>query len=177
MPGIGGRFGWNEPPPAATTTTLQAIVVLSSVRTRKPSSVRSSSVTISPKWNSALNGRICSISLSTSPCAETLGQAGNVVDRLFRIELGALPARAVENVDQMAFEVEQAELEHGEQPARARADDDDIRLGVIRAHRPLRGRRAGRLVHACRGGTVTTRPSSSSVTWIWQESREFGLTS
>ena len=36
MPGIGGRFGWNEPPPAAITTTLQAIVVLSSVRTRKP---------------------------------------------------------------------------------------------------------------------------------------------
>ena len=39
----------DEPPPAATTTTLQAIVVLLSVRTRKPSSVRSSSVTISPK--------------------------------------------------------------------------------------------------------------------------------
>ena len=116
MPGIGGRFGWNEPPPAATTTTLQAIVVLASVRTRKPSSVRSSSVTISPKWNSAPNGRICSISLSTSPCAEMMRPAGNVVDRLLRIKLGALAARPVENVDQVAFEVEQPELEDGEQP-------------------------------------------------------------
>ena len=49
MPGIGGRFGWNEPPPAAITTALQAIVVPLSVRTRKPVSVRSSSLTISPK--------------------------------------------------------------------------------------------------------------------------------
>ncbi len=31
------------------------------------------------------------------------GQARNVVDRLFRIELGALPARPVEDVDQMAL--------------------------------------------------------------------------
>ena len=75
-----------------------------------------------------MNGAICSISLSTSPCAGDHREAGNVVDRLFRIELGALAARPVENVDQMALQVEQAELEHGEQADRPRADDDDVRL-------------------------------------------------
>ena len=30
---------------------------------------------------------------------------------------------------------------------------------------------------ACRSGTVTTSPSNSSRTLIWQESREFGRTS
>ena len=54
------------------------------------------------------------------------GQAGNVVDRLFRIKLGALPARPVEDVDQMAFEIEQPKLEHGEQADGARADNGDI---------------------------------------------------
>ena len=54
--------------------------------------------------------------------------AGNVVDRLFRIELGALAARPVEDVDHVAFEVEETELEDGEKPDRARADDDNIRF-------------------------------------------------
>ena len=35
MPGIGGRFGWNEPPPAAITTTLASNTSFSSVVTRK----------------------------------------------------------------------------------------------------------------------------------------------
>ena len=56
------------------------------------------------------------------------GQAGNVVDRLLRIQLGALPARPVEDVDQMAFEVQQTQLEHREQSDGARADDCDVRL-------------------------------------------------
>ena len=34
MPGIGGRFGWNEPPPAATTITLVSNTVPASVVTR-----------------------------------------------------------------------------------------------------------------------------------------------
>ena len=54
------------------------------------------------------------------------GQAGNVVDRLFRIELGALAARPVQDVDQMAFEIQQPQLEHGEQADGACADDGDI---------------------------------------------------
>ena len=31
--------------------------------------------------------------------------------------------------------------------------------------------------YACRSGVRTTRPSSSAVTLIWQDSREFGFTS
>jgi len=61
------------------------------------------------------------------------GKARNVVDRLFRIELGALTTRPVENVDEMGFEIEQAQLKDGKQPDRSGADDDDIRLDW-RAH-------------------------------------------
>ena len=60
-------------------------------------------------------------------------EAGNVVDRLFRIELGALPARPVENVDHVAFEIEQPELEHGEQPHRAPADHHHIGRNLVRS--------------------------------------------
>ena len=55
-------------------------------------------------------------------------QTRNVVDRLLGIELGALPARPVEDVDQMAFEIEQPKLEHREQPDRACSDDGDVGL-------------------------------------------------
>ena len=54
------------------------------------------------------------------------GQARNVIDRLFRIKLGALAARPVQDVDQMAFEIQQPQLEHGEQADGARADNGDI---------------------------------------------------
>ena len=66
------------------------------------------------------------------------GQTRNVVDRLLRIELGALSARAVENIDQMAFDVDEAELEHGEQPDRACADDDDVCGDDFVGHESLR---------------------------------------
>ena len=90
------------------------------------------------KVNSGLNGAICSISRSTRPCAEIDGQRRNVVDRLFRIELGALAAGPVENVDQVAFHVEQAELEHGEQADRPCADDQHVGLGdCAHAHAAL----------------------------------------
>src|SRR5262249_35447535 len=42
--------------------------------------------------------------------------------------LGALAARLVEDVDQMGPHVEQAQLEHGEQAARASPDDEHIGL-------------------------------------------------
>ena len=48
------------------------------------------------------------------------GNAGNVVDRLLRIKLGALPADLVENVDEVRLHVEQAQLEHRKQADRAR---------------------------------------------------------
>ena len=54
------------------------------------------------------------------------GNAGNVVDRLFRIELGALAADLVEDVDKMRLHVEQAQFENGKQSARARANNQHI---------------------------------------------------
>ena len=44
-------------------------------------------------------------------------QRRNVVDRLLWIELGALAARLVEDVDKMASQIEKAQLEDGEQTA------------------------------------------------------------
>ena len=52
--------------------------------------------------------------------------AGNVVDRLFRIELGALAADLVEDVDEMHLHVEQAQFENGEQSARACTNNQHI---------------------------------------------------
>ena len=57
------------------------------------------------------------------PLRRDLRDRRNVVDRLLGIELGALAAHLVENVDQLGLDVEQAELEHRKQPDRARADD------------------------------------------------------
>ena len=50
----------------------------------------------------------------------------NVVDRLFGIKLGALPADLGQDVDEMGLDVEQPELEHRKQPARTRPDDHDV---------------------------------------------------
>jgi len=50
----------------------------------------------------------------------------DVVDRLFRIELGTLAADLVEDVDKMHFHIEQAQFENGKQPARARANDQHV---------------------------------------------------
>ncbi len=64
--------------------------------------------------------------------AETLpgdvGHARNVVDRLLRIELRALTADLVEDVDHVRLHVEQTKLEHREQPARSGADDQHVGL-------------------------------------------------
>ena len=67
-----------------------------------------------------------SSSASVGSPAGDEGNAGNVVDRLFRIELGALAADLVEDVDQMRLHVEQAQFEHGEQSAGARANNQHI---------------------------------------------------
>src|SRR5207249_11676128 len=52
--------------------------------------------------------------------------ARNVVDRLLWIELGALAARAVENVDHVTFDIEKAELENRKQPAWPCANDNRV---------------------------------------------------
>ena len=75
-----------------------------------------------------MNGLICSSSAVDQPVRAGHGDAGNVVDRLFRIKLGALTADLVENVDEMRFHVEQAELEHSKQADRAGADNDNVCL-------------------------------------------------
>ena len=61
-------------------------------------------------------------------------EAGNVVDRLFRIEFGALAAGLRQDVDQMALDVEQPQLEHREEADRPGADDRDV-SGDHFAHR------------------------------------------
>ena len=60
------------------------------------------------------------------PLAGDDRKARNVVDRLFRIELGALAAGARQDVDEMGADVEQAQFEHRKQARRPRADDDDV---------------------------------------------------
>src|SRR5262245_65333707 len=56
------------------------------------------------------------------------GDARDVVDRLLGIKLGALTADLVEDVDEMRLHVEEAELEHREQPAGPRPDDEHVSL-------------------------------------------------
>ncbi len=130
MPGIGGRLGWNEPPPAAMTTILAlefgALVGLHAKQ--RIADLLDGLHHLVEMDIARLNGLICCSSASTSPCALVMGNAGNVVDRLLRIELGALAADLVENVDEMALHVEQAKLEHREQADRPRADDENVGL-------------------------------------------------
>src|SRR5690606_40300326 len=56
------------------------------------------------------------------------GQRGNVVNRLVRIQLAALPARVLQRIDDVRVDAEQTELENLEQAAGSRPDNDDIRL-------------------------------------------------
>src|SRR5262249_39841865 len=69
-----------------------------------------------------LHQRIC------QALAGDVGDAGNVVDRLFRIKLGALAADLVENIDEVRLDIEQAQLEHRKQANRSGADDQHIGL-------------------------------------------------
>jgi hypothetical protein len=104
-----------------------------------------------------VESRIEGLDLLQQPIDELLRaayrQRRNVVDRLVGIELGALTARMLERVDDVRLDAEQPELEHLEQPARARTDDDGVRFDwrrrrrnlVIGAHRAVSvGRRRGR---------------------------------
>ncbi len=56
------------------------------------------------------------------------GEPGDVVDRLVRIQLGALAADNRQRVDDVGAQVQQTQLEYLEQAAGARADDDHISL-------------------------------------------------
>ena len=93
------------------------------------------------------------------------GKRRDVIDGFFGIEFRALAAGPVENVDDLALDVEQAQLEYGEQPARSAADDDGIRENDFGTHCPRP------CVQNCFSGTRTVSPSSASVTLIWHDSR------
>jgi hypothetical protein len=60
-----------------------------------------------------------------------LGPGRNVIDRLFRVELGALAAGTVENIDQMAFEIVKAEFEYGKEADRPGTNDHNVRFGYF----------------------------------------------
>jgi len=62
------------------------------------------------------------------PLPRDHGEAGNVVDRLFGIELGALAAGLGQDVDEMGLDVQQAQFEHGEETGGASAHDHDVCL-------------------------------------------------
>ena len=127
MPGTGGRLGTKQPAPAAITTTWRDQLG-AGIGGELPAAV--GQLLQRRRHLVEMELRIERLDLFQQPVGQFLagddGQAGNVVDRFFRIELGALPARPVENVDQMAFEIEQPQLEHREQADGARADNDDI---------------------------------------------------
>ncbi len=65
------------------------------------------------------------------PLARNHRQGRNVVDRLLGIELGALSADLVEDVDNVSLDVEQAEFEHCEKTAGAGAYDKYVSLDGI----------------------------------------------
>jgi hypothetical protein len=71
------------------------------------------------------------------PLAGHHGHPGDVVDRLLGIELRALPAGLVQNVDDVRLDIDEAELEHGEQADRPRADDHRIGLDGRAARSPV----------------------------------------
>ena len=129
MPAIGGRLGWNEPPPAAITITLTSNTLPRSVVTRNS---RIADALDRLHHLAEMEGRAERLDLLHQrvgePLAGDVGNAGNVVDRLLRIELGALAADLVEDVDQVRLHVEQAELEHREQADRPGADDERVGL-------------------------------------------------
>lgn len=59
------------------------------------------------------------------------GKRRNVVNRLLGIKLRTLTAGPVENIDHVSLNVEQAKLEHREEPHGPRADDDRIGLDDV----------------------------------------------
>ena len=91
-----------------------------------------------------MEGRVERRDLFQQPVCQVLprnyGPGGNVVNRFFGVEFGALAARLIQNIDQMGLHIEKAEFEHREKPDWPRADDNHIRLvpfGLEFAHEAL----------------------------------------
>ena len=134
-PGSGSRRGTKLPAPAAITTTGASSTVPASVVSRQcPSGSRVSAEACCFRWNCGSNGRDLLHQAVDQLLAGAAWHGRDVVDRLVGIEFGALAADLVEIVDQMALHAEQAGLEHGEQAARAGADDDHVGPDDVLGH-------------------------------------------
>jgi hypothetical protein len=68
------------------------------------------------------------------PLAGHIGQRRNVIDRFLRIEFGALSPGAIENIDNLAFDIEESELEHCKKTAGARSDDHGVSCDDFGTH-------------------------------------------
>jgi hypothetical protein len=131
MPASGGRFGVNEPPPAATITTLVSKLRADVGVVRPETAVAGSAAghrRAGPDAARRPNGLICASSRSVSSWPVTMRQAGDVVRSASPVELGALAAGLVEDVDDVRLDVEEAELEYRKQADRPGADDHGVRL-------------------------------------------------
>ena len=64
-------------------------------------------------------------------------QCRNVVDRLFRIKLGTLAARLVQNVDDVALQIQQTQFEDRKQAARTCAHNHHIGFDRLFRHRRI----------------------------------------
>src|SRR5579862_6800552 len=77
-----------------------------------------------------MKSRFERLDLLHQPVGELLAvhhrKSGNVVDRLLGIQLGALPPRPVEDIDDLSLQIEKTELENGEQADRTRAENHNI---------------------------------------------------
>ena len=139
MPGMGGRFGTKLPPPAAMTST-GAVSTVPDVRGEPPFAVGG---LVEARGHFAeMEDGLERRNLLHQPVGQLLagadGQAWDVVDRFLGVELGALAARPVENIDQVRLELGEPKLEHGEQAHRARANNDDIGGCLAGPHRKNR---------------------------------------
>src|SRR3989337_2030370 len=63
--------------------------------------------------------------------------AWDVIDRLLGVKLGALPARPVENVHDLGFQLGKAELKDGEQTHGARANNNNVGGGLAPRNRHI----------------------------------------
>ena len=70
-------------------------------------------------------------------------QAGDVVDGLLRIELRALTAGPIEDVDDMRLNVDETELKNGKKADRPCAHDNGIGADHIFGHGPLKSASRG----------------------------------
>ena len=77
-----------------------------------------------------MEGRLERLDLAEQVVDEALAgddrEAGDVVDRLLRIKLGALAADLGQDIDEVGLDVEEAELEHREQADRPRSYDHHV---------------------------------------------------